>query len=224
MALAVTVLVRGTLHTKRTQGLAGGQLLEDEAGAIALPTHDRVGLIEVAGVLQAGANGCNVLIKFRELGLRLVGNAERVGRQGEGLSPVAALLRREEDGGDLSERGQRLGVIVLHRCAVNEDEIRVRRTDSLKVGGADRAQDRDITRAIDEVVGDRLLATAGNDADRGHAQGERVVGRRLRERDDAAGVRRQGHFLTGCVGDGARCGGLGGLGCLGGRGRGRLVG
>ena len=85
----------------------------------------------------------------------------------------------------------------------------MRRTDGLKVGGADGAQDRDITRAIDEVVGNRLLAAAGDNADRGDAQGERVVGRRLRERDDAAGMGRHGHFLTGCVGDGARCGGLG---------------
>ena len=165
-----------------------------------------------------------MLIEFRELGLRLVGNAERVGRQGEGLAPVPALLRREEDGGDLSERSQRLGVVVLHRCAVNEDEIRVRRTDGLKVGGADGAQDRDIARAINEVVGDRLLAAAGDDTDRGHAQGERVVGRRLRERDDAAGMGRQGHFLTGCVGDSARRGGLRHRGGLGGRGRGGLVG
>ena len=133
-------------------------------------------------------------------------------------------MRGEEDGRDLSQSGQRLGVIVLHRRAVDEDQVRVSVTEGLKVGGADRAQDRDVTRAIDEVVGDGLLSAPGDDADRGHAQGERIVGRGLRERHDAAGVRREGDLLAGRVGHGARLGRVGHRGGLGGRGRGRLGG
>ena len=165
-----------------------------------------------------------MLVEFCELGLSLVSNAERVGREGEGLAPVAALLRGEEDGGDLTQGVERLGVIVLHRGAIDKDEVRVRRTDSFKVGGADRTEDRNVARAIDEVVGNGLLAAARDDTDRRHAQGERIVGRRLGERDNTAGVRRQGNLLAGRIGDGARRRGLGHRGGLGGRGRGRLVG
>ena len=43
----------GRFMPRGGESLAGGELLEDEAGAIALPTHDRVGLVEVASVLQA---------------------------------------------------------------------------------------------------------------------------------------------------------------------------
>ena len=64
-----------------------------------------------------------MLIEFRELGLSLVGNAERVGRQGEGLAPVAALLRGEEDGGNLAQSAQGFAVVVLHRRAVDEDQV-----------------------------------------------------------------------------------------------------
>ena len=53
MSLAVAILVGGALHAESGESLAGGQFLENEAGAVALPTHDRVGLVEVASVLQA---------------------------------------------------------------------------------------------------------------------------------------------------------------------------
>ena len=100
----------------------------------------------------------------------------------------------------------------------------MRRTDGFEVRSADGAQDGDVTRAIDKVVGDRLLAAAGDNANRGDAEGERIVSRRLGKRDDAAGVRRQGNFLAGRIGDGARRRGLRRRRGLGGRGRGGLVG
>ena len=165
-----------------------------------------------------------MLVEFRELGLSLVGKAERVSRQGEGLAPVTALLRGEEDGRDLTQRVQRFSIVVLHRGAIDKDEVRVRRADGFEVGSTDGAQNRDVTRTIDKVVGDRLLAAARDDTNRGHAQGERIVGRGLRERHDAAGVRREGDLLAGRVGHGARLGRVGHRGGLGGRGRGRLGG
>ena len=97
-------------------------------------------------------------------------------------------------------------------------------TDSLEVRGTNRSKDRNVSGTIDQVVRDGLLTTAGHDADRGHAEREGIVSGRLGERDNAAGVRRQGNLLAGRIGDGARRRRLGRRGCLGGRGRGGLVG
>ena len=217
MALTVAVLVRGALHAERGQRLACGQLLEDQARAVTLPAHDGVGLVEVSSVLQTPAHRRHVLIEFSQLRLGLIGNAERVGRQGEGLAPVAALLRGEEDGRDLTQRVQRFSIVVLHRRAVNENQVRVRRTDGLEVGSTDGAEDRDVTRAIGQVVGDGGLAATRDDTDGSHTESERVIGRRLRQRHNASRMGREGHLLPGRVGDDA---GLGSASRIGGRGRG----
>lgn len=154
VALAVTVLVRGALHAECGQSLSGGELLEDQAGAIALPTHDRVRLIEVAGILQTGAHPCDMLVELRELGLGLVGQTQRICGEREGLTSVTTGLSGEEDGRDLRKRSQGFRVVILHRGTVDEDEIRMGRTDSLEVRGTDRSKDRNVSGTIDQVVRD----------------------------------------------------------------------
>ena len=67
VSLSVTVLIGGALHAQSGQGLSGGQLLEDQACTIALPAHNRVCLVEVAGVLQASAHRRDMLVELREL-------------------------------------------------------------------------------------------------------------------------------------------------------------
>ena len=162
-----------------------------------------------------------MLIKLRELRRSLVGQTQRIRGEGEGLTPVTAGLSGEEDGRDLGQGVERLRVVVLHGGAVNEDQIRVSGTDGLEVGGTDRAEDRDVSGAVEEVVGDGLLAAARHDADGGHAQGQRVVRRGLRQGHDAARVSGKRDLLAGGVGDGAA---LGARRRFGGRGRGGLRG
>ena len=221
MSLSVTVLIGGALHAQSGQGLSGGQLLEDQACTIALPAHNRVCLVEVAGVLQASAHRRDMLVELREFDVSLVGHAERIRGEGKSLAPVAARLRGEEDGSYLAEGRQSLGVVVLHGRAVNEDQVRVGGTNGLQVGGADGPQNRDVSGAIKEVVGDRLLAAARYDTNGRYSQGERVVGGRFGKRHDAGRMRGHSDLLAGGIGNDA---GLDGPVRSRGRGRGGLRG
>ena len=200
MSLAVAVLVRRALHPQRAQRLARRKLLEDQSRAVTLPAHHGVRLVQVPAIVEAGADGRHVRVKVSELGGGLVCDTQRIGGAREGLAPIVPRVCGVEHRGDLLQGIQRVGVVTLDRRSIDEDQVGVGGADSLKVGGADRSENRNTVGAVGQVGGDTGLPSTGHGTDRSNPQRQGVVRRRLRERNDASGLEGKGNLLTGGVG------------------------